>query len=46
MKFVRLRRMLAVATKEARQLARDRMTLGMVIGLPTMQILLFGYGIN
>jgi ABC-2 type transport system permease protein len=46
MKFVRLRRTLAIAAKEVRQLARDRMTLGMVAGLPALQILLFGYGIN
>lgn len=46
MKLQRLRRTLAVAVKELRQLARDRMTLAMVVGIPTMQILLFGYGIN
>jgi ABC-2 type transport system permease protein len=46
MSFTRLRRTLAIAVKELRQLSRDRMTLGMVVGLPAMQILLFGYGIN
>jgi ABC transporter DrrB family efflux protein len=46
MRIAGLRRMLAIAAKEMRQLARDRMTLVMIVGLPTMQILLFGYGIN
>ena len=38
--------MLAITTKEVRQLARDRLTFGMIIGIPLMQILLFGYAIN
>jgi len=41
-----LRRLLAITTKEVRQLARDRLTFGMIIGIPLMQILLFGYAIN
>ncbi|MCU0757737.1 MAG: ABC transporter permease [Steroidobacteraceae bacterium] len=41
-----LRRIAAVATKEVRQLARDRLTGGMVLGLPVVQMLLFGYAIN
>ena len=41
-----LRRIGAIAGKEARQLTRDRLTLGMVIGIPMLQILLFGYAIN
>jgi ABC-2 type transport system permease protein len=41
-----LRRIRAIAGKETRQLARDRLTLGMVIGIPMLQILLFGYAIN
>jgi ABC-2 type transport system permease protein len=41
-----LRRTLAVARKELRQLARDRLTLGLVIGVPTLQLVLFGYAIN
>jgi ABC-2 type transport system permease protein len=36
----------AVARKELIQLRRDRMTLGMMVGLPVMQLLLFGYAIN
>ncbi len=39
-------RLLAVATKEVRQLARDRITIGLIIGIPTIQLLLFGYAIN
>jgi ABC-2 type transport system permease protein len=41
-----LRRMLAIAGKEFRQLARDRLTLGMVVGIPLVQMMIFGYGIN
>jgi ABC-2 type transport system permease protein len=40
------RRLLAVATKEVRQLSRDRVTFGMIVGVPLMQITLFGYAIN
>jgi ABC-2 type transport system permease protein len=41
-----LRRLLAITSKEVRQLARDRLTFGMIVGIPLMQILLFGYAIN
>ncbi len=41
-----LQRLLAVMTKEVRQLARDRLTFGMILGIPLLQILLFGYAIN
>jgi ABC-2 type transport system permease protein len=41
-----LRRLRAVATKEVRQLSRDRVTFGMIVGVPLMQMLLFGYAIN
>jgi ABC-2 type transport system permease protein len=41
-----LRRVRAIASKEVRQLGRDRLTLGMVIGIPLLQIVLFGYAIN
>jgi ABC-2 type transport system permease protein len=41
-----LRRLFAVAGKEIRQLKRDRPTFGMIVGVPLMQILLFGYAIN
>jgi ABC-2 type transport system permease protein len=39
-------RVLAIVRKEAVQLRRDRLTFGMVFGLPLMQLLLFGYAIN
>jgi ABC-2 type transport system permease protein len=41
-----LRRLRAVAVKEVRQLGRDRVTFGMIVGVPLMQIMLFGYAIN
>ena len=41
-----LRRIAAVAGKEVRQLLRDRLTFGMIVGLPLLQIVLFGYAIN
>jgi ABC-2 type transport system permease protein len=41
-----LRRMWAIAAKEFRQLSRDRLTFGMVVGIPLIQILIFGYSIN
>jgi ABC-2 type transport system permease protein len=39
-------RVRAVATKEFVQLGRDRLTFGMVVGIPLIQILIFGYSIN
>uniref|UniRef100_UPI004057BA75 ABC transporter permease n=1 Tax=Candidatus Electronema sp. TaxID=2698783 RepID=UPI004057BA75 len=41
-----LLRIYAVFTKELRQLRRDRMTFGMVVMIPFIQLLLFGYAIN
>ncbi len=41
-----LQRIGAIALKEVRQLARDRLTFGMVIGVPLILITLFGYAIN
>ena len=40
------RRLRAVAVKEIRQLSRDRVTFGMIVGVPLMQMLLFGFAIN
>jgi ABC-2 type transport system permease protein len=40
------RRLRAVAMKEVRQLSRDRVTFGMIVGVPLLQITLFGYAIN
>lgn len=39
-------RLFAVAAKEVRQLVRDRITVGLIVGIPTIQLLLFGYAIN
>jgi len=36
----------AIADKEFRQLSRDRITFGMVVMLPLIYLLLFGYAIN
>ncbi len=41
-----LSRLFAIISKEVRQLRRDRLTFGMIVGLPIIQILLFGYAIN
>lgn len=41
-----LRRMFAVVRKELRQLSRDRITFAMIVGIPTLQLLLFGFAIN
>jgi ABC-2 type transport system permease protein len=40
------RRLVAVMVKEMRQLRRDRVTLAMIVGIPVMQLVLFGYAIN
>jgi ABC-2 type transport system permease protein len=39
-------RLFSIIAKELRQLRRDRLTLAMIIGIPTMQLVLFGYAIN
>lgn len=41
-----LSRLMAVMRKEVRQMLRDRLTFAMILGIPLMQILLFGYAIN
>lgn len=41
-----LKRILAVARKEMRQLRRDTLSRAMIIGIPLMMTLLFGYAIN
>ena len=43
---MKLQQIFAVMWKELRQMARDRMTVAMMIGIPSMQLLLFGYAIN
>jgi len=39
-------RWLGIASKEFIQLRRDRLTFGMIIGIPVLQLLLFGFAIN
>ncbi len=41
-----LSRLGAIIRKEVLQLSRDKLTFGMVFGLPVIQILMFGYAIN
>jgi ABC-2 type transport system permease protein len=39
-------RMVAVFVKEFQQMLRDRLTFGMAVGVPILQLVLFGYAIN
>lgn len=41
-----LSRLLALLAKEMIQMRRDRLTFGMMLGIPLMQLVLFGYAIN
>ena len=41
-----LTRVWAVLIKEFKQLTRDRLTYAMILALPVVQLLLFGYAIN
>ena len=41
-----LSRLLAITKKEVRQMRRDRLTFGMIVGIPVIQMLLFGFAIN
>ena len=41
-----LRRVGAMTHKELRQLVRDRPSLGFIVGIPSLQLVLFGYAIN
>jgi len=41
-----LQRIFAIVVKEVRQLRRDRLTFGMIVGIPVIQLLMFGYAIN
>ena len=41
-----LLRIYAILSKELTQLSRDRMTFGMVVMIPLIQLILFGYAIN
>ena len=39
-------RLLAILIKEFRQIRRDRLTFAMMVGVPIMQLILFGFAIN
>jgi len=41
-----LRRLWAIVVKELRQLRRDRMSAAMIVGIPVIQLTLFGFAIN
>lgn len=41
-----MQRIFAIVRKEVRQLRRDRLTFGMIVGIPVIQLLMFGYAIN
>ena len=45
-KYLSFRRMLAVMTKEFMQMSRDRTTFAMMIAIPLMQLILFGFAID
>jgi len=44
--FFSLTRLMALLTKEVIQMRRDRITFGMMLGLPLIQLVLFGFAIN
>jgi ABC-type Na+ efflux pump permease subunit len=46
MKAFSLHRTLAIFLKEFHQMLRDRLTFAMAIGVPVLQLVLFGYAIN
>lgn len=39
-------RLIAIVRKEFIQMRRDRLTFGMIVGIPLIQLILFGYAIN
>ena len=41
-----MRKTFAVALKELRQVARDPLSLGMLLGIPGLMLLLYGYAVN
>jgi ABC-2 type transport system permease protein len=41
-----LGRVMAILMKEFVQMRRDRLTFGMIVGIPILQLVLFGYAIN
>ncbi|MFD2173017.1 ABC transporter permease [Rhodobacter lacus] len=45
-RFLSLRRLFTIIAKEAVQMRRDRITFAMMLGVPLMQLFLFGFAIN
>lgn len=45
-RYLSWQRLLAVFVKEFQQMLRDRLTFAMAIGVPILQLVLFGYAIN
>lgn len=41
-----MRRILAIVRKESHQILRDPLSLGILLGVPTMMLLLYGYALN
>ena len=46
MRFFNLHRLAAIVVKEFIQMRRDRLTFGMMVGVPLIQLTLFGFAIN
>ena len=46
MRFFDFHRLAAIVVKEFIQMRRDRVTFGMMVGIPMIQLILFGYAIN
>ena len=46
MNSLSLARIAAVFVKELQQMLRDRLTFAMAVGVPVLQLILFGYAIN
>ena len=46
MRFFSASRFAAMVAKEFVQMRRDRVTFGMMVGIPLLQLILFGYAIN
>jgi ABC-2 type transport system permease protein len=46
MRAFSLQRLFAVLAKEFIQMRRDRLTAAMVLGIPVLQLMLFGFAIN
>ena len=44
--MISLRHILAIVRKELLQLRRDRLTFSMIVMIPLIQLVLFGYAIN